>query len=83
MKNIKIVVRNEEWQRLRRSMAGTWHSQTNANHNLQKLKSYLGDTTNEDKLRRVHNYLGALRGSKLSGIKIMREQVKRKRQLLF
>jgi hypothetical protein len=83
MKNIKSVVKNKEWQTLRKSMSGTWHSQANANKNLNKLKTYLGNTTNEDKLRRVHNYLAALRGSKLSGIKQMREQVKQKRYKLF
>jgi len=82
MKNIKQVVKNQEWQALRKSMSHTWTSQPNANKNLSKLKRYLGDTSNENKLRRVHNYLGALRGVHYSGIAEMRGQVRRRRQLL-
>jgi hypothetical protein len=82
MENIKQVVKNKEWQALRRSMQHSWTNQTNTNKNLLKLKKYLNNTNNEHKLRRVHNYLGALRGVHYSGIAEMRSQVRRKRQIL-
>lgn len=82
MKNIKQVVKNQEWQALRKSMMHTWNSEPVAKRNLSKLKKYLGDTKNEDKLRRVHNYLGALRGIHYPGIATMRGQLRRKRQML-
>ena len=77
MENIKSVVRNEKWQKLRKSMIGTWRK--TPKQNLSKLKNYLGKNPGEKKLRRVHNYLGALRGQHYSGIKEMRVRVKRKR----
>jgi hypothetical protein len=80
MENIKKVVKNKEWQELRASMAGTWT--TTPYKNLRRLKTYVRDTTNENKLRRVHNYLGALRGVKNPDIIKMRKEIKRKRILL-
>jgi hypothetical protein len=82
MENIKKVVRNEEWQRIRKSMQHTWNSEPVAKRNLIKLKKYLGKTKNENKLRRVHNYLGALRGVHYPGIASMRNEIKKKRVLL-
>lgn len=77
MKSIKQVVKNKEWQALRKSMVGTWkHS---SNNNLLKLNKYLGVRPSEDKLRRVHNYLAALRGVHNSNIVKMRREVKRLR----
>lgn len=82
MKNIKQVVKNEEWQTLRRSMEHTWNSELSTKRNLNKLRNYLGNSKNENKLRRVHNYLAALRGVHYPGIAQMRNEVKRRRHLL-
>ena len=79
MKNIKQVVKNKEWQALRESMEHTWNSEPSAKRNLLKLKRYLGNTTNADKLRRVHNYLGALRGVHYPGIALYRNQIRKRR----
>lgn len=79
MENIKQVVKNDEWQALRRSMEGTWINQTNTDYNLWKLRKYLNNTNNENKLRRVNNYLAALRGVHYKGIKEMRDRVRNKR----
>jgi hypothetical protein len=81
MKNIKQVVKNKEWQTLRRAMEHTWNSEPSAKRNLSKLKKYLNNTKNENKLRRVHNYLGALRGVHYPGIAKMRREVKKLRQV--
>lgn len=79
MKNIKQVVRNKEWQELRESMVGTWKH--TSSQNIKKLNKYLGRKPSEDKLRRVHNYLAALRGVHNSNIKKMRDEVKRSREI--
>ena len=79
MKNIKEVVKNKEWQALRKSMVGTWNK--TPSKNLNRLNKYLGRRPSEDKLRRVHNYLAALRGVKNPNIKKMREEVKRMRMI--
>jgi hypothetical protein len=79
MKDIRIVVKNKTWQSLRESMSHTWTSERNAKRNLTKLKRYLDNTANEDKLRRVHNYLAALRGKPYPEIRRMRNQIKHKR----
>lgn len=76
MKDIKKIVRNKEWQALRRTMEHTWNSEPSAKRNLNKLNRYLGKNPREDKLRRVHNYLGALRGVHYPGIASMRYKVK-------
>jgi hypothetical protein len=79
MKSIKQVVKNKEWQVLRKSMVGTWkHS---PNQNLLKLNRYLGIRPSEDKLRRVHNYLAALRGIHNHNIIKMRREMKRLREV--
>lgn len=77
MENIKSVVRNEEWQRLRVSLKAKPIS-----FRLSKLQSYLDNSKNERKLRRVHNYLAAMRGIHNPRIKEMRDKVKRKRERL-
>jgi len=82
MENIKRVVKNQEWQTLRKSLQHSWISKSNTEKNIKVLKRYLGDTKNENKLRRVHNYLGALRGVHYPGIAEFRSQVRRKRQTL-
>jgi len=81
MKNIKQVVKNAEWQALRRTMEHTWNSEPSAKRNLLKLNRYLGRKPNENKLRRVHNYLAALRGVHYPGIAQMRNEVKRIREM--
>jgi hypothetical protein len=77
MKNIKQVVKNKEWQRLRKTMIGTWKK--SPTQNLLKLKEYLKHTKSKDKLRRVHNYLAALRGLHNPDIRRMRKQIKKRR----
>jgi len=80
MNSIKQIVKNKEWQELRRSLQGTW--KTSSKQNLLRLNKYLGSWTDEKKLRRVHNYLGALRGLKNKDIISMRQKVKRRREFL-
>ena len=78
-KDIRVVVKNKEWQLLRGKLAGTW---TKTPHkNLTQLRVYLGNPWNAspDKLRRVHNILGSLRGSKNKEITSMRNYIRRVR----
>jgi hypothetical protein len=55
--NIQQLVKDPEWQKLRKSLVGTWKD-TPAD-NVQKLRDYLGPKpwTDAVKLRIVHNYL--------------------------
>jgi len=53
--DIKIVVADPEWQKLRSQFVGTW--KTNASGNVKLLKAYLDDYTDPFKIRRVLNYL--------------------------
>jgi len=57
MSEMKELVKNQEWQKLRSSLVGTWKTQLE--HNVSKLRNFLGNinTTSEDKLRIVMNYL--------------------------
>jgi hypothetical protein len=84
--NIKEVVDDQEWQRLRKSLQHTWTSNENVNDNLNKFDNYLknGSGRMDLKLRRVHNYLGALRGQdkRYPQIKRRREEIKARRKLL-
>lgn len=54
---IQDLVKDEEWQKLRSSLVGTW--KTNPERNCQLLRNYLGDiqTCSYEKLRIVMNYL--------------------------
>ena len=54
---IRELVKDEEWQKLRSSLVGTW--KTNAERNCKLLRNYLGDIHNcsYEKLRIVMNYL--------------------------
>ena len=56
-KPIKEIVKNREWQNLRKSFLGTWKKSPKSN--IAELRKYLGKKpwTNYDKLRRVYNYL--------------------------
>lgn len=84
MKDIQKVVDNEKWQELRESMKGTWTNEKNARENIKKLKKYVGNTKDMDKIRRVQNYLAALRGvdEKYPIIKRYRKQIKRRRKMI-
>lgn len=53
--DIKIVVADPEWQKIRSSFVGTW--KTDAKKNISILKKYVGDMTDPFKIRRVLNYL--------------------------
>jgi hypothetical protein len=78
--NIKQIVNDPKWQRVRVSLKGSWKNENGANkENLKRLDAYLGNYTNKRKLRQVHNYLGALRGVKDNDIVKMREKVKKVR----
>lgn len=57
MKKIKELVKNKEWQKVRLSLIGKWN--TDQKFALNQLKKYLGNinTTSEEKLRIVMNYL--------------------------
>ncbi len=78
---IKILVDDPEWQKLRRSFLGTWKTQMGPN--LATLRSYLGEKpwSDENKLRRVQNMLGALKrgGFKDKRIDSFLEDIKRAR----
>jgi len=52
---IKKVVRNAEWQELRKSFLKTWA--TKQVENVEKLRKYLGDFSDPLKIRRVLNYI--------------------------
>jgi len=84
MKDIQKVVDNKEWQKLRESMKGTWTSKKNAEENVKRLRKYVGNTQDMNKIRQVQNYLAALRGidDKYPVIKRYRKQIKRKRRLI-
>lgn len=53
--DIKIVVADPEWQRIRSSFVGTW--KTNSAKNVEVLKKYVGKMDDPFKVRRVLNYL--------------------------
>lgn len=55
IQKIKELVKNPEWQKLRKSFEGTWTK--NYQSNCFKLRDYLGDMKDEKKLRIVMNYL--------------------------
>lgn len=54
---IRDLVKDEEWQKLRSSLVGTWKTQPE--RDCQLLRNYLGDiqTCSYEKLRIVMNYL--------------------------
>lgn len=54
---IRDLVKDEEWQKLRSSLVGTW--KTYPERNCKLLRNYLGDiqTCSYEKLRIVMNYL--------------------------
>lgn len=53
--DIREVVKDPEWQSLRKSFVGTW--KRSPVKNVAELVSYLGEFKCPYKLRRVHNYL--------------------------
>jgi hypothetical protein len=55
--NIQTLVKDPEWQKLRKALVGTWKDKPA--DNVQKLRNYLGSKpwTDAIKLRIVHNYL--------------------------
>lgn len=57
MERIKDIVRNDEWQDVRKSLLGQWKERPN--WCVAQLRKYLGSihSTNEKKLRIVMNYL--------------------------
>lgn len=57
MKDIKELVKDPEWQKLRKSLEGQWKKRPE--WCVEQLRKYLGpiEKTSEDKLRIVLNYL--------------------------
>jgi len=55
MLDIRDVVRDPQWQRLRQGLVGTWKRQPA--ENVRLLRDYAGDFTDPLRLRRLHNYL--------------------------
>lgn len=53
--NMKELVKNPEWQKLRKSFEGTWKKSPESN--CLKLRNYLDNFKDEKKLRIVMNYL--------------------------
>lgn len=53
--DIREVVSDKDWQRLRSSFIGTWKKIPR--DNVRRLRVYLGNMTCPYRLRRVHNYL--------------------------
>lgn len=52
---ITSIVNDPEWQKLRKSLVGTW--KINSDENVKKLRNYLGNMSDPLKVKRVHNYL--------------------------
>lgn len=54
---ISEIVKDEEWQRVRKSLLGQWKKRPD--WCVSQLRLYIGNikTADEDKLRRVQNYL--------------------------
>jgi len=57
MKDIREVVKRNDWQELRKTFIGTW--KTRPNINTAVLRNWLGpiQSAEDDKLRIIHNYL--------------------------
>lgn len=53
--DIKVVVADPEWQKIRSSLVGAW--KTNSSKNVKILKDYVGKMDDPFKVRRVLNYL--------------------------
>ncbi len=74
IKNIKELVKDPEWQKVRESLLGKWKS--DESWCLQQLKNYLGDIHSTDikKLYIVLNYLmgSAFRSGKLKSSEIQK-----------
>jgi len=68
MRNIQELVKDSEWQKIRKSLLGKWKE--NPNWCCNQLKKYLGNisTTDENKLKIVMNYLtgSGFRSGKIS-----------------
>ena len=53
--DIRKIVDDPEWQKLRQGLVGTW--KTNSKASVLTLRKYLGSMKDPMKVRRVHNYL--------------------------
>lgn len=53
--NIKVVVAQPEWQKIRHSFIGTW--QDTPKQNIKKMRDYVGSMTDPIKVRQVLNYV--------------------------
>lgn len=80
IKSIKEIVNNPEWISLRESLVGTWQEKPLAN--VRKLRKYLGENPQYEKLRRTLNYLtgSAFRSKTIKhpAVDSLREWVKNK-----
>ena len=77
---IQKVVSDLNWQSIRESLRGVWSDPKTAQEGLTKLRKYLGSKpwTDPKKIRRVVNYMGALRGNKNSKVISFRKEVKKR-----
>jgi hypothetical protein len=71
-KDIKKVVANEKWQKLRKELKGNWKN--NVAGNIRKLRQYLGSNPSRDKLRRAKNLIDAVKRGGISSPAINRFQ---------
>ena len=55
--NIKIVVAEPEWQRLRHDFVGTWMDPNKRSANVKRLAAFVGDGSDPIRVRQVLNYL--------------------------
>ncbi len=53
--DIKIVVADPEWQKIRSDLKGTWKNEVY--NNIKILRAYVGDMSDPFKVRRVLNYI--------------------------
>lgn len=56
-KNIKVVVAEPEWQRLRHDFVGTWMDPIKRLDNVKRLEAFVGNGKDPIKVRQVLNYL--------------------------
>ena len=77
---IQKVVSDLNWQSIRESLREVWSDPKTAQEGLTKLRKYLGNKpwTDPKKIRRVVNYMGALRGNKNPKVISFRKEVKKR-----
>jgi len=84
-KSVSQLVKSPEWQRVRKSLVGTWKKEPEKG--VTKLRKFLGgrvSSASDDKLRIVHNYVtgSGFRSGNITHPKItrLREAIVRERK---